>query len=74
MKKFVFAVMCVFAMNWLNAQEVEVSIGTDAGDYSFDYSVPFEEYNMYSISQQIYTAEEMGGNVGSITKVSFKLV
>lgn len=74
MKKIVLTVMCAFFMNWLNAQDVEVSIGTDSGDYSYDYSVPFEEYNMYSVSQQIYTAEEMGGNVGSITKVSFKLV
>lgn len=74
MKKIVLIVMCVFAMNWGYAQEVEVSIGTDSGDYSYDYSVPFEEYNMYSVSQQIYTAEEMGGNIGSITKVSFKLV
>lgn len=65
--------MCVLGLNSLNAQQ-EVIIGTDAGDYSWNYDVPFEEYNMYSISQQIYTAEEMGSVIGNITQVSFKLV
>lgn len=75
-RSVIFLMLCLIGLyNPLRAQEVvEVAIGTDAGDYSWDYYAPFEEYNMYSVSQQIYTAEEMGGNVGNITQVSFKLV
>ena len=73
MKRFVlFFVMCVLGINLMNAQEV--AIGLDGGDFSLDYYGPIEEYNKYSISQQIYTEEELGGGMYTITQVSFKLV
>ena len=69
---FLFSVMCLFGLfSQINAQTmVELAIGAEGTTGSAN--VPAYEYYNYSISQQIYTAAEMQGMVGSITSIAFK--
>lgn len=50
----------------LRADEIQIGSGTDKSLYLPSYS-----YYNYSISQQIYTAEELGGASGSISSIAF---
>ena len=50
----------------LRAEEITIGSGTDKSLYLPSYS-----YYKYSLSQQIYTAEELGGVSGSISSIAF---
>lgn len=50
----------------LRAEEITIGSGTDKSLYLPSYS-----YYKYSLSQQIYTAEELGGMSGSISSIAF---
>lgn len=50
----------------LRADEITIGSGTDKSLYLPSYS-----YYNYSLSQQIYTAEELGGASGSISSIAF---
>ena len=50
----------------LRAEEIQIGSGTDKSLY-----LPCYSYYNYSISQQIYTAEELGGVSGSISSIAF---
>ena len=83
MRKFLLiTMMCLFGLFTMNAQETSVDpedlyiveIGADKNPTaSYDSYTPVYDYAKYSMSQQIYTAEEMAGNVGKIYSVAFKL-
>ena len=78
MRKFLLlTVMCVLGfIGTLRAQGglLIVETGADQNpDYSGNFNLPVYDYAYYSMSQQIYTAEELGGNTGSIMTVGFKL-
>ena len=49
-----------------------VTIGED-GNLSSYYTPICSYYTSYALTQQIYTAEELGGYAGTITSLSFKL-
>lgn len=71
MKRFSFFLMfCLLGFfNSLNAQ-VPVTIGSGDTDCTV---LPVEENFKFSISQQIFTAEEMNATPGTITSVAFKM-
>ena len=71
MKRLSFFLMFCFLgfLNSLNAQ-VPVSIGSGNTDCTV---LPVEENFKFSISQQIYTAEEMNATPGTIVSVAFKM-
>ncbi len=50
-----------------------IEVGADKNPIGSEYSLPTTDYVKYSISQQIYTEEDLGGNLGSINSVAFKL-
>ena len=55
-------------------KEIIVETGTDKNPIvNYNYYVPVYDYSAYSMSQQIYTAEELGGNIGEIGSIAFKL-
>ena len=60
--------MCLFVLS-INAQ-VPIVIGSGDTNSSF---LPIEEDYKFSISQQIYTAEELTAMPGTITGVAFKM-
>ena len=67
-KLIIMFAMCVLGLfGQLNAQ-IDVQIGSGDGITTY---LPHYPYYNYSVSQQIYTAEEMGGNIGNITSISF---
>ena len=77
-RKFIFLAMLLLTLiggvNWnvLNAQDPGIKIGEDKQDAS-----PTGMYPMYgswycSISQQIFTAAEIGEGAGNITSIAFK--
>lgn len=74
MKRLLFLTfMCLLAMfNSLSAQTTQELIIGDGATYVSN-DIPTQEYYNYTISQQIYTAEEMG-NVSSstISSIAFK--
>ena len=76
MKKLLLtAIVCVFAMfGTLKAQNQEVVIDGTVGSYAefMDNRAPIAANYPYSISQQYYTAEEIGVESGYIKSVSFK--
>ena len=76
MKKLLLtAIVCVFAMfGTLKAQNTEVVIDGTVGSYAefMDNRAPIAANYPYSISQQYYTAEEIGVESGYIKSVSFK--
>ena len=54
-------------------QDIIAEVGANMNpSASNNYNVPAYDYNAYSVSQQIYLAEELGGMVGEINSVSFK--
>ena len=64
MKKLLLSMMLMLA--WMGAaRATEVTIG---GGTSTSYSLPFNMWYNYSLTQQIYTAEELGG-AGTITSI-----
>ena len=65
---FLFSMLCLLVLS-INAQ-VPVVIGSGNTSSSV---LPSEETFKFSISQQIYTAEEMTATPGTITSVSFKM-
>lgn len=65
-----FLMMCFVISCGIIKAQVPVLIGS--GDNHCG-ALPIEEYFNYSISQQIYTAEEMTATPGAITKVAFKM-
>ena len=77
MRKFLLlTVMCVLGLFAVNAQGnlTIVEMGADQNpDVGSNYYLPVYDYSPYSISQQIYTAEEFGDNMGAIMTVGFKL-
>ena len=77
MRKFLLlTVMCILGLFTVNAQGnlLVVETGADQGpDYSGNFYLPTYDYAYYSVSQQIYTAEDLAGNTGSIMTVGFKL-
>ena len=76
MKKLLLStIVCVLAMfGTLKAQNSEVIIDGTIGSYTeyMDKRVPISAGDPYSISQQYYTAEEIGVESGYIKSVSFK--
>ena len=52
---------------------VTVEIGADQNPIATNYSLPVTDYTKYSISQQVYTEEDFGGRLGTISSVAFKL-
>lgn len=63
--------LCLFAMfNSLNAQTTELILGGNTNDISPD--MPSNEYFAYSVVQQIYTTEELGGEPSVITSIAFR--
>ena len=71
MKKLLLSLVCVLGLfGGLRAQEAEtISIGS--GDGAINYSPTYVD-SYYSVTQQIYTAEEMQNKAGKITSVAFK--
>ena len=76
MKKLLLsAIVCVLAMfGTLKAQNSEVVIDGTVGSYSESMNrfAPIFVASQYSISQQYYTAEEIGMEEGTIKSLSFK--
>ena len=76
MKKLLLStIVCVLAMfGTLKAQNQEVVIDGTVGSYTgfMDNRAPIAANYPYSISQQYYTAEEIGVESGYIKSVSFK--
>ena len=72
-KTLLLAIMCVFALFSNVKAQVTVEIGADKNHIAGNYYLPTYDYANYSVSQQIYTEEDFGGNLGSIKSVAFKL-
>ena len=73
-KNLLLAIICAFTLfSNVIAQETTIEIGADKTPTSGYDFVPVYDYACYSISQQIYTSEEMGEVKGEITSVSFRL-
>ncbi len=74
MRKFLlFTVMCILGL-YTNAQDLRiVEVGADKNPDASNYDVPAYDYAFYAMSQQIYTAEDLDGNVGAIYSVAFKV-
>ncbi len=55
-------------------KEIIVETGTDKNPNSTgNFYLPVYDYSAHAMSQQIYTAEELGGNIGEIGSIAFKL-
>ena len=55
-------------------KDIIVETGTNNNPtVSSNYYLPVHDFAAYAMSQQIYTAEELGGNVGKINSIAFKL-
>ncbi len=52
-------------------EAITVFIGED-GEFASYYSPIYDYYNNYGITQQIYTADEIGVSAGTITSIAFK--
>ncbi len=50
-----------------------VNVGADKTLNNNSLHTPTYDYNHHSMSQQIYTAEDLGGSIGEIHSVSFRL-
>ncbi|MBO5847924.1 MAG: choice-of-anchor J domain-containing protein, partial [Bacteroidales bacterium] len=68
---FLFAMMCIVGLfGSLNAQtQVDISVGEGT---NYQQVIPNQEYYNYSVSHQIYTADEMQNLSGTITSIAFK--
>ena len=68
-RTLLFAIMCVFALfGNVNAQET-IQVGTGA---VMLYYMPISDYFANSVSQQIYTAAELQGKTGVISRIEFE--
>ena len=78
MRRFLLLMVCVLGLfGSLCAQSTTedltiVEVGADKNPDK-TLNVPVYDYAYYSMSQQIYTAEDLGGNVGAIYSVAFKV-
>ena len=69
-KALLLTVMCVLALfGNVNAQEETLKVGDQV---TMSWANPIVDYYKYSVCQQIYTAEEMQGKTGFISKLSFQ--
>ena len=76
MKRFLLlTMMCLLGLFTVNAQGnlTIVELGADKDPDYNNYYLPVYDAASYAFSQQIYTAEEIGENIGSILTVGFKL-
>ena len=68
-KALLLTVMCIFALfNNVKAQET-IQVGDQV---TMSWANPIVDYYKYSVCQQIYTAEEMQGKTGFISRLSFQ--
>ena len=68
-KTLLLTVMCIFALfSNVNAQET-IQVGDQV---TLSWANPIVDYYKYSVCQQIYTAEEMQGKTGFISRLSFQ--
>ena len=78
MRRFLLLMVCVLGLfGSLCAQSTTedltiIEVGADKNPDK-TLNVPVYDYAYYSMSQQIYTAEDLGGNVGAIYSVAFKV-
>ena len=77
-KILLLTVMCLFGIFTVNAQSTPedltvVEVGADKNPDASNLHVPAYDYAYYSMSQQIYTAEDLGGNTGAIYTIAFKV-
>ena len=75
-KILLLTVMCLFGLFAVNAQSTPedltiVEVGADKNPDASNLHVPAYDYAYYSMSQQIYTAEDLGGNTGAIYTIAF---
>ena len=69
-KKITFFIMCLMALLGVTrAQETTITIGEGT---QTDKNVPTYVYYKYSVTQQIYTSEDLQGVSGSISSIKFK--
>ena len=76
MKKLLLFIALIISGLGLNAQNqstITIEIGADKNHIADNYYLPVSDYAKYSVSQQIYTEEDFGGNLGLIKSVAFKL-
>ena len=72
MKKLLLSLVCVLGLlGGLRAQEETISIGSGN---SSSYRTPINTDQPYSVSQQIYSADEIGKGAGKISKIAFRWV
>ncbi len=64
------ALLALLCVPWVGRAQVEVSIG-DPNATTTQHTVPGNMYYNYSLTQQIYTADEIG-MAGNITSISFE--
>ena len=70
MKKLLLSLVCVLGLlGGLRAQEETISIGSGN---SSSYRTPINTDQPYSVSQQIYSADEIGKGAGKISKIAFR--
>ena len=62
--------LCICGLSYSVNAQIEITIGS--GDTNSGV-LPIEDGFKYSITQQIFTAEELLGTAGSLTGVSFKM-
>ena len=67
MKKLLFSVLLLLAMAFGAVAQTEVTIGDGSGT---DFYFPVNMFYNYSLTEQIYTAEEIGV-AGTITSISY---
>ena len=69
---FLLSLVCVLGLfGNLRAQEETISIGSGN---SSGYRTPINTDQPYSVSQQIYSADEIGKGAGKISKIAFRWV
>ena len=69
---FLLSLVCVLGLfGNLRAQEETISIGSGN---SSSYRTPINTDQPYSVSQQIYSADEIGKGAGKISKIAFRWV
>ena len=55
-------------------KDIVIETGADKNpEVNYNYYLPVYDYASYAMSQQIYTAEELDGNIGLINSIAFKL-
>ena len=67
---FLFLMLCVCGLSYSVNAQIEITIGS--GDTNSGV-LPIEDGFKYSVTQQIFTAEELLATEGNFTAVSFKM-